>query len=632
MLRTTSTVLLTSLAVVVAASDRPVVDTPDPTVLVARLASPEFREREAAAKALDALGEVALPALEKALATSDDAELIGRANDLVSRITRRVENAKLIAPTRVELDFTDVPLVDILAAIEQQSGYRFFLPKDSVEGGTRSKRVTICTEGPVPFWQALDALCEVAGLRVLGAGLPQPDPRYLANADQNRGIPGRPIGSAPRVAPGFVPAVPVAPPAAPPPDPEVEKKAAEKQAAKEKAAKDLAAAAEFWEQIQKKAEQAVQPKKDEKPAAPPAPAQQQPAQARQLQLQALQAEAEFRTAQTRMGIAPATVLTILLAPQSEGDRPPSDSATAVKIEALPPSDTHRVGQPADTLLVLLQATPEPKLGLEQLTDVRVLRAVANTGRELVANKVEPAATPGVPTTVVGGLAVQRQVIIVNGQMVQNTTPITATPPGLQTLLRLKAPDADVATLSELTGLLVGTVRTPATELVSVADLYPENGPQTHSGQQGTTLRAVVTDENVDETFTLDVTLAYNTSRVSPAVTNRDEAIIRDQLGQAIPVAVVPQMSPGRATVLNQGLVLTDAAGLPFLLTASAGRMTFAIHNGERVSVRTLRLTAAPIRPDQGKPAKLVFYGTWQKPIEVPFSLTNVPVAAGAVRR
>ena len=84
--------------------------------------------------------------------------------------------------------------------------------------------------------------------------------------------------------------------------------------------------------------------------------------------------------------------------------------------------------------------------------------------------------------------------------------------------------------------------------------------------------------------------------------------------------------------MASGLVLTDAVGTPFRLTGTPRRTTLTTQNGERVYVQTFRITAAPTIEDQGKPAKLAFYGTWQKAVEVPFTLKDVPVAAGAVKR
>src|SRR5437868_1972554 len=77
--------------------------------LVEQLGSAEFQEREKAVEELDAVGEPALEALRKA-AASDDAEIKTRAAKLVTKIERRVESARELAPTRVRLVHKDTPL------------------------------------------------------------------------------------------------------------------------------------------------------------------------------------------------------------------------------------------------------------------------------------------------------------------------------------------------------------------------------------------------------------------------------------------------------------------------------------------------------------------------------------------
>src|SRR5947209_2193312 len=58
--------------------------------LIAQLGSREFRERDAATKALDAIGRLALPALRKAATASDDLEGRKRAEGLIQSIEGRL--------------------------------------------------------------------------------------------------------------------------------------------------------------------------------------------------------------------------------------------------------------------------------------------------------------------------------------------------------------------------------------------------------------------------------------------------------------------------------------------------------------------------------------------------------------
>ena len=71
-------------------------------------------EREAADRALDALGAEALPALRTA-AQSTDPEVSRRARTLISQIEGRLETARILAPQRVRLVYRDTP-VTVMAA------------------------------------------------------------------------------------------------------------------------------------------------------------------------------------------------------------------------------------------------------------------------------------------------------------------------------------------------------------------------------------------------------------------------------------------------------------------------------------------------------------------------------------
>src|SRR5262245_34265288 len=85
-----------------AVADVPRVETADAERLVDQLGSSRFAEREAAFKALDALGAAALPALRNA-AKSKDAEVRQRAGELLARLERAADAAEAFAPTKFHL-------------------------------------------------------------------------------------------------------------------------------------------------------------------------------------------------------------------------------------------------------------------------------------------------------------------------------------------------------------------------------------------------------------------------------------------------------------------------------------------------------------------------------------------------
>jgi len=130
--------------------------------LVAQLGSPAYRERVAASRALDALGDVAIDALRRA-GHSADAETRRRAVELVERIERRATTARLLAPATFTLDIHQLSRNDAIAEFNKLTGATVRLHStDAV--GTTGRRVSLRT-GPVTFWDALEQLCKAASVR-----------------------------------------------------------------------------------------------------------------------------------------------------------------------------------------------------------------------------------------------------------------------------------------------------------------------------------------------------------------------------------------------------------------------------------------------------------------------------------
>ena len=148
------------LAAVVGGAETPTAT--DLDELVNRLASPAYRERTAATRALDALGEAALDALRRA-AQSKDPEARRRATDLVERIEQRLATARLLAPALVDLDVQNVSPTEAVAEFNRKTSANVRIQSNDPVG-TNARRVTVRT-GPVPFWEALEQLCKATDLR-----------------------------------------------------------------------------------------------------------------------------------------------------------------------------------------------------------------------------------------------------------------------------------------------------------------------------------------------------------------------------------------------------------------------------------------------------------------------------------
>jgi hypothetical protein len=160
--------LLTTL-VAVAQPPQPAAPQPgEVEKLVAQLGSEDFQEREAATRRLEAIGTAAVDALRAAI-KSENPETARRANDLLRKAERTLANERTLAPTLVELDAKDRPLDDILADLSKQAKCEVVL------GGLKpeelaGKKVTVATDGKVPFWSAVLQVCDAADLQVASVG------------------------------------------------------------------------------------------------------------------------------------------------------------------------------------------------------------------------------------------------------------------------------------------------------------------------------------------------------------------------------------------------------------------------------------------------------------------------------
>lgn len=131
----------------------------DLDTLVKRLGAGGFAERQAAAEAIEALGDRALPALREAR-ESPDPEIQARASALIDRI----EAAGVGRPTRVSLDFDDRPLSEVAAELGDRSGIPVFLATEP-DAGLALRPITLREPEPVPFWAAVERLGDLASLR-----------------------------------------------------------------------------------------------------------------------------------------------------------------------------------------------------------------------------------------------------------------------------------------------------------------------------------------------------------------------------------------------------------------------------------------------------------------------------------
>jgi hypothetical protein len=124
--------------------------------LIRQLADKDFQRREAASKALAALGPEALPALQEARSHSDP-EVRRRLDELIPPLQR----ALALTPTPITLDVVNKPIREIIDELTKQTGYKFAGLEN--QGGESDKQVYTFHFDRVPFWQAMDEVCAAGG-------------------------------------------------------------------------------------------------------------------------------------------------------------------------------------------------------------------------------------------------------------------------------------------------------------------------------------------------------------------------------------------------------------------------------------------------------------------------------------
>jgi hypothetical protein len=129
-------------------------------MLIEKMGSGDFDEREKATQDLDAIGAPALDLLHKA-STSEDAEVRMRAEELVAKIEKRLQSVQFLVPTKVHLVYKQTPLTEAVEDFAKKSGYPIglFDPQAKLKG----RKITLDT-GKVTFWAAFDLFCAKAGI------------------------------------------------------------------------------------------------------------------------------------------------------------------------------------------------------------------------------------------------------------------------------------------------------------------------------------------------------------------------------------------------------------------------------------------------------------------------------------
>jgi hypothetical protein len=125
--------------------------------LIDQLGHRKYRTRQAAQKALAKVGIDALPLLLKARKTRTDLEVIRRLDHVIPSM----ERVAMLMPRTVTLHLDNKSVREVLDEITRQTGYQLDLQNFNPNNQTYKFNFD-----KVPFWQAVDKVCDKTGLSV----------------------------------------------------------------------------------------------------------------------------------------------------------------------------------------------------------------------------------------------------------------------------------------------------------------------------------------------------------------------------------------------------------------------------------------------------------------------------------
>ena len=309
---------------------------PSISEMIKALGDSSFEVREKAAKDLGLAGEPALEQLQKER-KSEDPEIKRRVEALIKKIETESYNKRLIDPKKITMKHVDAPVPEVIADLVKLSGYRIILEDKS--RALETKKISVEMKGG-PFWEALETIAMKANL-VEVAGI--------------QGAVGYPIRfefPKPKVFPKAVPKQ--VPPAVPPKEVEEPKKGVKNEVGPQ------AIRVSFVPQ--ENAQQIVPPPVLPQPLLPPG------------------------IGQIAIGMdqAPAALIKekVIILKEGKFDLLLTDNRSAYRIRLLKTPETV-FGKPDDKhILIGLEVTPEPRFKLQEITGVKITKAVDESGQIL----------------------------------------------------------------------------------------------------------------------------------------------------------------------------------------------------------------------------------------------------------
>lgn len=322
----------------------------------------------------------------------------------------------------------------------------------------------------------------------------------------------------------------------------------------------------------------------------------------------------------------ATSTSVILEPRAGAPKRPAAVFGAVLVEAFP---LPRAAGTPEAATALLQMWPEPKLTWQATRGVKVRRATDDAGERRIIDTA-PAVAPRiyVGSPVRGG---GRNVNWGGGfgnDREEPTAPAVGAghAPNIRQAVVTFKPGLPgrkpAAALAAFEGSVFAEVRSK-TELLAATEVA--NGQVDTTGESEVEIRAAMRKDITGQNR-LEVNLTYDTRFIQPA--GASDELIPDRV--LIGGGPLRGNGPLRAITQNTsvyGVRVLDADGKPLGLSLAG----YVNRTGGRWTAPGMRLTFDVVPDRDGKegvPRTVEFWGTYDKPVEVPFALAGVPLTGG----
>jgi hypothetical protein len=302
---------------------------------------------------------------------------------------------------------------------------------------------------------------------------------------------------------------------------------------------------------------------------------------------------------------------------------PTLYAGAVRIRPLPPG-TQIPGVPKQEgeLELPLQVTPEPKVAWHGISRVRVDKAIDDTNQELVqeTNQNNDPNGDNVVIMANGGRA-----IMVKGGIAYSRAYPGNLQAGLnQVGVRLKKGERNSKTLKEIKGVVAVLAQTEPQTLLTIDSIIKTKADDSFEFGEGGKIRIVKASKNDEGQIDLQVELVVPTGVIPAGMPLVNMRVSRIRGGGMVPPATDSSKSSGSTAPANSGyggFNLLDAEGKPVPYVSATANLEML---PDRTYKQICNLTFKANK-DQADSAKLVFNGSRQVTVEVPFDLKDIPL-------